>query len=158
LRTIGYKEIAELAGIIAVVCSLIFVGLELRQTSAVARMEANNNFVADMAEGMRQLALSPELSQLVADISGNNKQLSNLTRQEWMQIRTWYMSTLMSWNGLFQNVQEDILDGKYLATIGGGGQYNNDSFRQLWPGMKPVFSEEFGVFFETLSWNTQNSQ
>ena len=40
MRTTNWKDIAELVGIAAIVASLIFVGLQMKQTQALALAEA----------------------------------------------------------------------------------------------------------------------
>jgi hypothetical protein len=45
-----WKSIAEFVGISAIVASLIFVGLQLRQDSAIAARESSSDFVATGVE------------------------------------------------------------------------------------------------------------
>ena len=152
----SYREISELAGIIAIFVSLIFVGLELRQNSAVARVEASNSFKLAFAETVRETALNPELSKLIGDISFNEITLDDLTRQEFVQIRNYYMSVLFSWSALFQSVEEGVLDQNELEYLGGGGLFNSAVFREMWPGLKNLFTPEFIEFFESQPWNIES--
>ena len=150
------KNIVETIGIAALILSLVFVGFELRQNSAIARMEAHNQFLAAMSEGVRGQADNPELSSLIWDVTTNRKNLEDLTGGERMQIRQIYMGNLYTWYALFQSIQEGILDEKYLENIANGGLHNSDTFRALWPGIRQNYSDEFVEFFKTLEWNSAN--
>jgi hypothetical protein len=151
------KDIAEMIGIIALVASLIFVGIEINQNSAIARREAHSQFIANVSETLKDLSLNKELSSLLSNTLLNPEfDPSQLSAGEITQILSFYYALTYNWYGLFLAVEEDILDEKYLETIAAGGMYDSDIFRAIWPRMRGVYSPEFVEFFESLSWNTEN--
>ena len=150
------KDITETVGIIAIVGSLIFVGLELRQNSIIARMDAHTQFTSNISETLRELSLNPELSTLMFDVRVEQRDIQDLEPGEVMQITSFYFSVLFNWYGLYQSVEEGILDSEYLETIGAAGLFNNSTFRALWPVMQTTFNQGFVTFFESLSWNENN--
>ncbi len=56
-----FNEIAELVGIVAIVASLIFVGLELRQSHNIAKAEVMANYVANSTEKNNAIILRPDV-------------------------------------------------------------------------------------------------
>lgn len=153
MKTWNSKDIAEIIGILAIIGSLVFVGLELQQNSAIARMEAHSEFVSALSESTTAIAQNPQLSQLVWDTTVGTKSVEELTGGERIQIRNLYQGNVSIWYGLYQSIQEGILDEKYMENIATAGLHDSDAFRFLWPGLRNNFSAEFVEFFESLPWN-----
>ena len=56
-----FNEIAELVGIVAIVASLIFVGLELRQSHSIAKAEVMANYLANSTEKNSAIIAEPDI-------------------------------------------------------------------------------------------------
>ena len=56
-----FNEIAELVGIVALVISLIFVGLQLQQSYNIAKAEVMANYVANSTEKNYSIMLKPDI-------------------------------------------------------------------------------------------------
>lgn len=149
------KTLVESIGIGAVVISLIFVGLELRQTSSTARLEAHQVFITAMSARTGEIASDPVLAGLIME-SFTEKKPEEYTSTERMQLRSQYMSVTYLCYGLFLSVEEGILPEKYLSTIAAVGLYNSDYFRSFWPTIRTNYNSEFNNYFESLSWNAGN--
>ncbi len=50
MKSVSWKDIAELLGMAAIVASLIFVGMQLRQERDIVRRESRTDFVASTVE------------------------------------------------------------------------------------------------------------
>ncbi len=155
MRDWDSKTTMEAFGIRAVVASLIFVGLELRQTSSIARLEAHQVFVTAMSAGASDTASDPALAGLIME-TFTDKKPEEYTPAETMQLRAQYMSVTYLWYGLFLSVEEGILPEEYLSTIAATGLYNSDYFRSFWPQIRDNYNSEFRAYFESLPWNSND--
>ena len=63
-----WNEIAELVGITAIVVSLVFVGYELRQSTAIARSDAYSNFSTQFFDLASSAALDERMSGLISQV------------------------------------------------------------------------------------------
>ena len=56
--------------------------------------------------------------------------------------------------GLYQSVQEGILDESNLRFVETGDRmYWTKMFKQIWPGLKLTFNQDFADYIESLDWN-----
>jgi hypothetical protein len=154
----NWKLIIEVLGVASIVASLVFVGMELRQSSALARMEARQNYLTPLSESFRELAMNSEYSDLALNMFDSDRELSDISRTEFARIQSFYSSYLALAYGVYSAVQDDILDETDLALVSdSSGAYNTDVFRFLWfeRNLGRAYAEDFRIYFETLSWNSE---
>ena len=70
MKSVSWKDIAELLGMAAIVASLIFVGMQLRQERDIVRRESRTDFVASTVEIGR--LFSDNRSVWLKGLSGNS--------------------------------------------------------------------------------------
>lgn len=145
------KTIGQLAATGGVILSLAFVAYELRQNTAVAQMEAYNNFVDGIRENDHFLASDPILTPLVVRVA-QGAMPEDFTDEENFRVRLNYTGLLRLWEGLFRSVESGILPASSLNVVGRGGAFDNAYFRSIWPSLRGNFSEGFVEFFEGLEW------
>jgi len=61
MKSIHWKDIAELVGIAAIVASLIFVGLQMRQAQDIAISDGNLSHAANKIERNNLIAANPDI-------------------------------------------------------------------------------------------------
>jgi hypothetical protein len=88
MKKSDWKETAELIGIAAIVASLIFVGLEMRQTQVIARATLYQ-MRSDSAQAIREALIFPESLQ-----SAISKGSSDLTTAERVSLNSMISMTL----------------------------------------------------------------
>lgn len=76
MKTVGWKDIAELIGITAIVASLIFVGLEMRQQQVLARAELGSQSFEYMTS-IRQAFSDPAFAGTYVKMLENPGELTN---------------------------------------------------------------------------------
>ena len=98
------RAVAEMVGLAAVVGSLIFVGLELRQNTVATRAEAN----ASHSDGVRDLSLalatSSELAEAIARMPLDPNEAEATDK---VQLLAWNRALFHSW----ANTHRQALDG-----------------------------------------------
>ena len=88
MSAISWKEAAELTGIAAIVASLVFVGLELRQTQAALIASTYQARAFDAMNAVRGLADSEYIGPLLAKIDIDDEQsLDDLSSEEIWRVR-----------------------------------------------------------------------
>ena len=142
------KAIRETVGFLAVVASLVFVGWEIRQNTAVARAAAAQAFTQQIidhnailvAEGYPALNTRMAEGELRADFNSDDQ----------MRIDVTAMSTLRIWESLFRGVQVGIVDEELLNPLGGAGPspFDYPYFIESWPFYRGGFTEDFASYFE----------
>ena len=77
------RMVAETVGLVCVVGSLIFVGLEQRQNTIAIRAATNSSFASGFQELNLVVASSPSLSKALAQLDGN---LDDISQEDRIQI------------------------------------------------------------------------
>ena len=68
MNKVNLRQIVELVGIVSIVLSLLFVGIEIQQNTNVATNQAYNDFGSRYQELTLSIAHDEELSSLIARI------------------------------------------------------------------------------------------
>lgn len=76
MKKISPRQIAEAIGLVCVVGSLIFVGLEQRQNTIAIRAATNSSFATGFQDLNLVVASSPSLAKALADLGGNLDDIS----------------------------------------------------------------------------------
>ena len=111
------KSVGQILATGSVVLSLVFVGYEVRQNTAVARMAAYHTFMDGITERNNMLATDPILA--VPD------EFDDVER---LRIRINFAALLRHWEGLYRSVQEGILPDRTLEVVGAGRGFHNPYF------------------------------
>jgi len=92
-----WRETAEVIGVLGVIGSLIFVGLEVRQSSVATRASTN----AAVADSYRELAVlmasSPQLARAAAATANG---LDTLSPEDQIVLLGFYRALFHSWSNL----------------------------------------------------------
>jgi len=148
----SWKDALELAGIAAIVVSLVFVGYELRQSTAIARSDAYSSFSSQIFELASNAALDKRLSGLFSQVN-QGALPGDFKAEERISIRLYQASAVRVWEGLFRSVQAGVLPEEALESAGSGILINNNFFRSNWASTKRLYTSDFIAYFESLPWN-----
>ena len=155
MNNINWRNATEIIAVTSIVLSLIFVGYELRENSAVARSNAFNVFIVSISENIQNLAGDPILAPLVVRVN-HGAMPNDFDADEQFRITLHFDSLLRLWEGLYRSVQEGILGDEYLLVVGKGGAFNNPYFRSIWPtDIRAGYTLDFVEFFQGLDWNSE---
>jgi hypothetical protein len=148
------QAVSETLGLIIVVSSLIYVGLEVRQNAKATRAATMNNMMNAWGDAYRGLRDSQNVGRLVWTGAQNPSELSGADR--------WRFSAQIA--ALFHNFQnahyqwklgvydEDswVAQSRYLANL-----MSLPGIRATWDERKEMFSSDFRIFVETQTLKTQ---
>jgi hypothetical protein len=147
-----WKDSLELVGIAAIVVSLVFVGYELRQSTAIARSDAYNSFTNQFFELASNAALDERMSGLIARVN-QGALPGDFKVEEQVSIRMYQAAAVRVWEGLFRSVQAGVLPEEALDSAANGIVINNNFFRSTWASTKQLYTRDFVAYFESLRWN-----
>ena len=147
-----WNEIAELVGIAAIVVSLVFVGFELRQSTAIARSDAYSSFSSQFLDLVSDAALDERMSRLISQVN-KGALPGDFKPEDQVSIRMYQGAAVRVWEGLFRSVQAGVLPEDALDSAAKGMLINNAYFRSTWASTKQLYTSDFIAYFESLPWN-----
>lgn len=155
------RGIAEAIGLVSIVGSLVFVGLEVRQSSVATNASANATFSDSFIELNLVLASSPELAHAVVISFDDPKKLSPEDRililGMWRTIFHIWSNGHRQWTNetLDQVLYESIISE--ISTYGHGQDESVEdldgrsrSMRWAWESERFIFNIEFQQFVDEL--------
>ena len=152
MKLANWKDSLELVGIAAIVVSLVFVGYELRQSTAIARSDAYSSFSSQFLELASNAALDKRMSGLISQVN-QGALPGDFKPEERVSIRMYQASAVRVWEGLFRSVQAGVLPEMALESAASGILINNNFFRSTWASTKQLYTSDFIAYFESLPWN-----
>ena len=144
MKTSGWKDIAELIGIAAIIASLVFVGLELRQTQEALMASTYQARAFDAMSSSRDLAHSEYIGPILATIDIEDEQiLDSLSSEEIWRLRQYYVSRMVDLDNEFYQYQNGFLDEEYWSMVNRRSVLRNaKGWRAMGVGeLRPEFSK-----------------
>jgi hypothetical protein len=147
-RHVSGQAIRETVGTLAVVASLIFVGFEIRQNTAVARAQARHE-LADLSQDWLILMATDTLfaaSFYKAWVFED----AELTPTEGRSAHFGMMVHLRRLENVYFQFKEGMVDASALGSYGfqTSGVFRTTKFIRMWQGERQAFDDDFVAFFE----------
>ena len=140
------KDIRESVGLLLVVASMVFVGLEIRQNTAVARGQTRQELAALNQEWLTLMSQDAEYYDLFARAWQDEDELSEReeTRATLMMILN-----MRNLENVFFQYSEGFVDESALSSYGFQVTdiYGTDTFAAWWMTTRSAFHPEFVRFF-----------
>jgi len=142
---------AELLATVGVLVSLIFVGLELRQTTSVARAQARSELATLDQEWLLVLGQDPETTRAWR-VYWYDDDLGSLSHVEESQAYYMMIAMVRRLETTYFHHQQGLIPREALANYGmGSGVFKGVRFRtEFWPTIRENFDPEFVSFFESV--------
>ena len=143
------KSAAEILGLIAVVASLIFVGIEIQQNTTAVR-SATVQAVADQAMQLTlTLATDEHLPRLIYEITNNGVTDNELSPEDTMRMRMAMNAGLRRHENLYNQVQAGILDRDTLTTVN-LRFYGSPFAKGHWALVRTQYTPEFAAYWDEV--------
>jgi hypothetical protein len=140
------KDIREFVGLLLVVASLVFVGMEIRQSTAVARAQSRQFLTENHREWAYTLATNPDLSDLFNETWDPDDGRSTEERQA-----SYLMFALMRHlENVFLQVNEGVIDESVFESYAWTDltYFRSENFVAWWAGNSSRFNHAFREAFE----------
>ena len=162
MKKISSRQIAETIGLICVVGSLIFVGLEQRQNTIAIRAATNASFATGFQDLNLVVASSPSLTKALAQLGGD---IADVSPENKIQALGLYRALFHIWsnghrqylNGtldpaLYDGVIQEITTyaGKATSSNVIDGDRRRAAMRWAWESEKFIYNPEFQQFVESI--------
>ena len=145
------KEIIEILGIVTIIGSLIFVGIEIRQNSLSIRGATYQSITEQVTKLYMDVAADERLSELVSQMLPNdNDTLRNqLSAADRLSLDFIVLTGLRRIENIYLQQSDGILSDKAFERIG-LEFYQTKYSKETWERYKAGFDSSFIEFFEEL--------
>jgi hypothetical protein len=142
------KDTLEFVGVVAIVASLVFVAIELRQSNQIGRLEAMQSMASDWSSVGLQLATDEDLAALLAQVY-EGAVPTDFDPAQNVQINNVLHGLDHHWEMRFNQMKLGVLEPEdYSYPRPKNTLFSSDYHREVWPGLRPGFSEDFAIFWE----------
>jgi hypothetical protein len=116
MKISGWKDVAELVALIAVIGGLAAVVIELRQTQSALGAQAYQARALDVISTMRELSANPEYAILVSDYLGGDLTIDTASREELSQLRSYFYLRRTDLDNEHYQYQHGFLDPDFYES------------------------------------------
>ena len=151
--TRSFLCLLSLFGLLAIIGSLIFVGIEIRQNSMALRGETHQSISEQVTELYMNIASDERLSKLVSQMllfnSANDSLRNNLSAADQLSLDFIVLTGLRRVENIYLQESDGILSENAFDRI--GMEFYQTTFsRETWEKYKTGFDKSFINFFEKL--------
>ncbi len=147
------KGIIEILGLVAIIGSLIFVGIEIRQNSLAVRGATHQSISEQVTKLYMHVATNERLSKLVSQMLPNDTSDDNLRNKlnaaDQLSLDFTVLTGLRRIENIYLQESDGILSDKAFERIG-LEFYQTPFSRETWEKYKTGFDKNFINFFEKL--------
>ena len=147
------KEIIEILGLVAIIGSLIFVGIEIRQNSLAVRGATHQSISEQVTKLYMHVATNERLSKLVSqmlpDDTSDDNLRNKLNAADQLSLDFTILTGLRRIENIYLQESDGILSEKAFERIG-LEFYQTPFSRETWEKYKTGFDKNFIDFFEKL--------
>ena len=147
------KGIIEILGLLALIGSLIFVGIEIRQNSLAVRGATHQSISEQVTKLYMHVATNDRLSKLVSQMlasdTSNHNFRNQLNAADELSLDFTVLTGLRRIENIYLQESDGILSNKAFERIG-LEFYQTPFSRETWEKYKTGFDKNFIDFFEKL--------
>ena len=142
--------IAEIVGTVAVVVSLVYVGVQVSQNTRSTNLATGQNLSHDLRETLAPIYSDSEFAELYLK---GMKDVESLTGLERYRVYAYTQSTLRAFENVYYHYRNEAVDAyvwdafvAYMKFIKGV-----DCAKAFWRDRQHIFSKDFRDFYNDLS-------
>jgi hypothetical protein len=141
------RDIRETLGFLGVMASLVFVGMEIRQNTRVARAEAYRALAEMETAAMLASATNPQLAGLMRRVVFDGALRDAFSDSEKYQLGTMYDYRITNLELVYRQVEEGVLPPTALE-MQLSALFGTPYLRELWPLIREQYDAGFAAYFE----------
>ena len=139
---------AEMVAATGVIASLVFVGMQIQQSNALGRLQAQQAMGEQWSNVNLTMATSPELASLVARVR-EGELADEFTSGEQYSLYLVLHGLDHTWEMYFLQSRSGVLENGDLSFPSPGNKLFGAAFhREMWPSIRGSFGEELAAFWE----------
>ena len=141
------REVFEIFGVLGVIGSLVFVGVEVRQNTAEIRGSTHQSVSEQINELYLTIAEDERLSKLVSEMMENSNLRKNLSSTDQISLDFVVLTGLRRIENIYLQYLDGILSNDAFDRIG-MNFYRIQYAKETWEKYKGGFDSDFVTFFE----------
>ncbi len=146
-RTI--REVGEAVALIGVVASLVFVGLELRESTIAARAAAYQELGVAVADNWMGRANDRALNDLIhIAATGDSASWANLNASDVYLLRSYALANIRLYETVYLQVEQKLLDANALERLGWTNLLHSLFLERMWPEVRSMVTPAFASYLE----------
>jgi len=135
--------------LVGVLASLVFVGLELRQSRIAARAAAYQELGVAVADNWMGRANNRELNDLVLlATTADSATWAGLSESDRYLLRSYVIANVRLYETVYLQVEQDLLSPDALETLGWTYFLNSTLLARTWSEIRPVVTPAFAAYLE----------
>lgn len=144
-----FSYIGEMVGGIGVILSLLYVGIQLKQTNAMSRSSVRQAFCTMQMDWAMSVATTPSLAEGITKVFFQDLVREEATELERIQISNYFVGLLSTLSLVYENWKLGILTEKELQGLYGSSTaiFSKPYFVSLWPMLRELYPEDFTNWF-----------
>ena len=143
------RSLSEVVGALGVFAGLLFVGLELRNNTAVARAETRREVAAQNIEMMTRITEDENLMYLWSQ-PWTFEFAEGLSAVQHTRLQFTGIAFILRLESTYQQFEQGLLDERGLIPYGFVQPRTRDPwFKELWAGQRPALDPDFVEYFES---------
>ena len=139
--------LGEVAGAVAVVASLLYVGRQVGQNNRIARAEAYREVIMGWARLLHRWADDAPAADALME-SGAGTRLADLPKDVQNSFLLRISATFRVFETIYHQVAEGVLDAEALDMLWGQSATTTPMFRDAWARLRGSYSPRFRAFVE----------
>jgi len=139
--------VGEVAGAVAVVASLLYVGRQVQQNNRIARAEAYRDVTMGWARLLHLWADDRPAAKALME-SGGGTRLADLPEGDRDAFLLRIAATFRVFETIYHQVQEGVLDSDALDMLWGQATGSTPLFQDAWARLRGSYRSEFRAFVE----------
>jgi hypothetical protein len=148
---ISSRNLAEFFAVVGVVLSLLFVGMELRQSTSASRSAAYQELGIATADIWLFLASNRELNDMFfAAASGDIDSFANLPESDKRLVTSFLIGNLRLYETVYLQVEQGLLEPEALQFLGYEGFSKSNLLKASWPEVKRFVDPSFASHLENV--------
>ena len=142
--------LGEIIGAAAVVVSLLYVGRELKHSSAVARLQGIQSTNEKLFEWAMAVGTDPDMAALMLRVEAAGCGCSDFTEQEQARIAYVYHALLSLTHTIYERRTEGLITDHELDrwAAQNAGVMGSSYLCEIWPRMRPTFASDYARWLE----------
>jgi hypothetical protein len=145
------RTISEAVAVLGVLAGLLFVGVEIRQNTAVARAEARRDLADQNIEFLMQLLLNDDLNELWSN-DWTEEWYTGLDAAAQRRVDDSAIALILRLENAYLQYEESLLG---IEALDGYGMTQPKSsqwaFRRMWDLLAPRRDQDFVAYFESIN-------
>ncbi len=143
------RQVGEVVGLLGVVGSLVFVGLELRQSRIAARAAAYQELGIAVASNWMDRANNRELNDLVfLAMTADSAAWADVSASDVYLLRSYVVANVRLYETVYLQVQQQLLDADALENLGWTHLLDSKLLQRMWPQVRSAVTPGFASYLE----------